>query len=197
MTRETNQNERHVYVDLDRFVFEPSYLDLFPFPGNANVKRTRYFPRNYWTMHGQDFYLLKISMIFLHFRIQDMTGDVSNSILQNVDNNSIRDPFYHRRLKSSCSNNYFVKTMERQSCDEHITNDLPLMPIGTTSITSIASKCFDIEADNEQSIYSDGFLERCMELASYNHPVCDREIITWFRQVRRRCSNIRSKFIFI
>ncbi|XP_043797991.1 growth factor receptor-bound protein 14-like isoform X1 [Apis laboriosa] len=125
-------------------------------------------------------------------KIQDMTGDVSNSILQNVDNNSIREPFYHRRLESSCPNNYFVKTMERQSCDEHIANDLPLMPIGTTSITSIASKCFDIEADNEQSIYSDGFLERCMELASYNHPVCDREIITWFRQVRRRCSNIRN-----
>lgn len=181
----------------NRFVFEPSYLSSFPFPGNANVKRTRYFPPNYCTMRGQDFYLLKISMIFLCFRIRDMTGDVSNGILQNVDNDSIGDPFYHRRLEPSCPNNHFVKTMERQSCDEHVANDLPLMPIGTTSITSIASECFDIEADNEQSIYNDGFLDRCMELASYNHPVCDREITTWFRQVRRRCSNIRSKFISI
>lgn len=68
MTRKTNQNERHVYVDLDRFVFEPSYLSLFPFPGNANVKRARHFPRNYWTMHSQDFCLLKNSTILVAFQ---------------------------------------------------------------------------------------------------------------------------------
>ncbi|XP_017764453.1 PREDICTED: uncharacterized protein LOC108553893 isoform X5 [Eufriesea mexicana] len=150
-----------------------------------------------------------------------MVGNVafSNAIYRAADHDPPIDILFHRfaHLHTSCTKKQRIDAMESaKTRDDHVSNDLPLITMSsvtrtapatssvtitttppttttTSSTTTIASESLDIETDNEQRIYSDAFLNRCKELASYNDSVCDEEdyATTWFSRVRRRCSNIR------